>query len=59
MPEIKDSMGINDKLHIVIRGPDGKIKDERIPRKPIKKTEVRNVRDETRVRSGNTQQAGD
>ncbi len=59
MPEIKDSMGINDKLHIVLRGPDGKIKDERIPRKPIKKTEVRNVRDETRVRSGNTQQAGD
>ena len=43
MPEFKAKMGINDKIHIVLRGPDGKIKDERLPRKPIKKTEVRNV----------------
>ena len=59
MPEFKEDMGISDKLHIVLRGPDGKIKDERLPRKPIKKTEVRNVTDETRVRPGNTQQTGD
>ena len=43
MPEIKESVGIKEKVHIVLRGPDGKIKDERVPRKPIKKTEVRNV----------------
>ena len=55
----KEDMGINDQMHLVLRGPDGKIKDERLPRKPIKKTEVRNVRNETRVRSGNTQQTGD
>ncbi len=54
-----DEMGIDDKIHIVLRGPDGKIKDERLPRKPIKKTEVRNVTDETRVRSGNKKQDGD
>ena len=59
MPGYKDSMGIKDKIHIVLRGPDGKIKDERLQRKPIKKTEVRNVRDEARIRSGNTQQDGD
>ena len=59
MPGFNDKMGINDKIHIVLRGPDGKIKDERLPRKPIKKTEVRNVRDEARIRSGNTQQDGD
>ncbi len=59
MPEFKEDMGINDKIHIVLRGSDGKIKDERLPRKPIKKTEVRNVTDETRVRSGNQEQTGD
>ena len=25
----KDKFGITDKVHIVLRGPDGKIKDER------------------------------
>ena len=29
MPEHKDKCGIADKIHIVLRGPDGKIKDER------------------------------
>ena len=43
MPEIKSKVGIDDQIHIVLRGPDGKIKDERIQRKPIKKMEVRNV----------------
>ncbi len=43
MAEIKDEMGIKEQVHIVLRGPDGKIKDERKSRKPIKKTEVRNV----------------
>jgi len=29
MPEITDQHPIRDKIHIVLRGPDGKIKDER------------------------------
>ncbi len=29
MPEHKEEMGIKDKIHIVLRGPDGKVKDER------------------------------
>ena len=29
MPEIKSKVGISDKIHIVLTGPDGKIKDER------------------------------
>ncbi len=29
MPEHKDKLGITDKLHIVLTGPDGKVKDER------------------------------
>lgn len=29
MPEYKDNMGIREKVHIELRGPDGKIKDER------------------------------
>ena len=43
MPDIKDEIGIKEKLHIVLRGPDGKIKDERKPRKQKKIQEVRNV----------------
>ena len=39
----KDNLGIQDNIHIVLRGADGKIKDERKPRKAIKRTEVRNV----------------
>jgi len=31
MPEHKDDFGIKDKVHIVLRGPDGKVKDERTP----------------------------
>ena len=29
MPEQKDEMGIKDKIHIVLTGPNGEIKDER------------------------------
>ena len=43
MTEIKEQMGISEKVHMVLTGPDGKIKDERKPKKSIKKTEVRNV----------------
>ena len=31
MPEVKEQVGIGDKIHIVLRGPDGEIKDERKP----------------------------
>ena len=31
MSEYKDGMGIKDKIHIVLKGPDGEIKDERKP----------------------------
>ena len=37
MPEHFDDMGIKDQVHIVLRGPDGKIKDER---KPQEETDV-------------------
>lgn len=46
MPELKSEVGINDKIHIVLRGPDGKIKDERIQ---VKKMEVRNVTDKRTI----------
>ena len=29
MPDIEEQVGIKDKIHIVLRGPDGEIKDER------------------------------
>jgi len=29
--DIKDNQGIKDKVHIVLTGPDGKVKDERMP----------------------------
>ena len=31
MAELKDGMGFQDKIHIVLTGPDGKVKDERKP----------------------------
>ena len=37
----KDEVGIKEKIHIVLRGADGKIKDERKTRKAIKRKEVR------------------
>lgn len=43
MAGIKDKLGIKEQLHIVLTGPDGKVKDERKPRVPIKRQEVRNV----------------
>jgi len=50
VPEIKDEMGIKEQVHIVLRGPDGKIKDERKPRQTTKRMEVRNVtRKESRI----------
>lgn len=30
MVEKQDDIGIREKVHIVLRGPDGKVKDERI-----------------------------
>ena len=44
MPEFKADMGIEDKIHIVLRGPDGKIKDERKPREAKKVKEERIVK---------------
>lgn len=39
---LKDELGMKDKVNIVLRGPDGKIKDERKPRaKRAKKVEFR------------------
>ena len=43
MSEIKDNMGMKDKIHVVLRGPDGEVKDERVPSKSVRKTEDRNV----------------
>ena len=43
MTEIKSQMGISEKVRMVLTGPDGKVKDERKPKKSVKKTEVRNV----------------
>lgn len=42
MTEHKDDVGIREKVHIVLTGPDGKVKDERKPSKSKKRTEVRN-----------------
>lgn len=39
MPDLKEDMGMKDKVHIILRGPDGKIKDER------KSEEVKNVKE--------------
>ena len=50
MPELKSEVGISDQIHLVLRGPDGKIKDERKPRKPEKKTEVRHVTGKETIR---------
>lgn len=40
---IKDKIQTRDKLRIVLTGSDGKVKDQREPEEPIKKTEVINV----------------
>lgn len=56
MPENKDDMGIKDKIHIVLRGPDGEIKQE-IKQEPVIVTEdgdvyaedgtfIKNIKDE-------------
>jgi len=43
MAEIKEQIGIKDKVHIVLRGADGKVKDERKPRERKVTQGVRNV----------------
>ena len=43
MPGIKEDMGIKDQVHIILRGPDGKIKDERKPKEKTRKEDRRNV----------------
>ncbi len=40
---MKDKLGISEKVHMVLKGPDGRIKDERLQGKRIK-AEVHNVR---------------
>jgi len=42
---LKEKVSIKEKMHITLRGPDGKVKDERKPREPQKRKEVR---DETK-----------
>lgn len=32
MPKLEDNASIKDEVHIVLRGPDGKVKDERKPK---------------------------
>ena len=44
----KEEMGIKDQIHIVLRGPDGKVKDERKP----KKEHRREYRDGKRKQDG-------
>ena len=39
----KDEVGIREKIHIVLRGADGKVKDERKTRKQKITKEVRDV----------------
>jgi hypothetical protein len=34
MPEIKSAVPLKAKMHLVLRGPDGEIKDERKSREP-------------------------
>ncbi len=41
---VKDKVEFNEKVHIVLRGPDGKIKDERLLAKKVK-PEVKNAKD--------------
>ena len=38
-----EQVGIKENIHIVLRGSDGKIKDERKAKKPINKMEIRDV----------------
>lgn len=45
MPEQKDGVGIKESVHIVLTGPDGKVKDERKLGEPTRKTEVRHETD--------------
>jgi hypothetical protein len=45
MSELVSKVGIKSTMHLVLKGPDGKIKDERKPREPQLKQEVR---DETK-----------
>jgi hypothetical protein len=42
MPDIKSEVGIKEQLHIVLIGPDGKIKEERKSKEPEITEEHRN-----------------
>lgn len=47
---LKEDMGIKDKVHIILRGPDGQIKEER---------KLGEVKDAAKDRHGVKEQAGD
>ena len=55
MPEHKDSMGFKDKVHIVLTGPDGKVKDER--KVGNETDEEHGVQNETGSQPGDQEQA--
>lgn len=38
--DMKDTQAIKDQVHIVLRGPDGKIKDERMPEDTVEAEEL-------------------
>ena len=47
MPELKEEMGIKEKVHIVLRGPDGKVKQELKPNKNSPKGQRKEFRNGT------------
>lgn len=48
MAGLEDELGIKEKLHIVLRGTDGKIKEEREPQKEKKQKIIRRVKNVTK-----------
>ena len=48
MPEIKDKQPIRARIHIVLRGPDGEIKDERTTETLHQKKEVKDAEKSTK-----------
>jgi len=58
--DIKDNQGIKDKVHIVLTGPDGKVKDERMPEDTEEAEELaagilKSVAEELRKETGGNQ----
>ena len=41
-----DDFGLNENIHITLRGPDGKIKDERVPENNVRKVDIKEEGDE-------------